>query len=451
MELLSSLAAWLVNADSAYTVYLKFPVELLAAEVLFTFWAKRRARWPLRLCATVGVLFLVSLLWPAGWSGQVEMMKYFLLFGLSVLGVFEVVEGSLWEALYRGMAAYATQHLANSISTLAMYYLPYLLSGYGAAPAGWWSVGVQALCYLASYVAVYLLVYVFFVRKIRREGFYGVHDRSFSAFLGIMLVLVIVLNYYRSFFVPLEGNAVAHVLLSLYTIIGCIFSLFIQAGFHQRSQLSQQLEITRQLVRQQEKQFRLSEETVNTINLKCHDLRHQVAALRRSIRDPASQQALEEIESATQIYDSAVKTGNPALDVILTEKSLLCENSGIQLTCMVDGSALSAVSDADLYAIFGNLLDNAIEGVMGLDDPEQRAIGLTVARAGRFLVIHTENYFNHPVELTDGLPVTTKRDRRYHGFGMRSLRLLAEKYGGSLSIEPDGDIFNVNILLPADH
>ncbi|MDF2524679.1 MAG: hypothetical protein K0R31_2320, partial [Clostridiales bacterium] len=48
----------------------------------------------------------------------------------------------------------------------------------------------------------------------------------------------------------------------------------------------------------------------------------------------------------------------------------------------------------------------------------------------------------------DGLPVTTNKDKDYHGFGMKSIKYLVDKYNGELSIKLNGDIFNINIVFP---
>ena len=99
---------------------------------------------------------------------------------------------------------------------------------------------------------------------------------------------------------------------------------------------------------------------------------------------------------------------------------------------MADGKALDFIDTLDLYSIFGNIIDNAIESVVQLKDEEQRIIGITVSSDGNFLCIHTENYYSHPLSLSDGLPETTKGDNSYHGYGMNSVRMLIEKYGGHI-------------------
>ena len=148
------------------------------------------------------------------------------------------------------------------------------------------------------------------------------------------------------------------------------------------------------------------------------------------------------------IYDSSVKTGNEILDVLLTEKSLICEQEGITWTCVADGRQLSFLDPIDLYTLFGHALDNAIENVRKLPQVEQRVISLTVFEKPGLSIIQLENYYKGQLQFRDGLPVTSKADREEHGFGMRSIRNLAEKYGGTISIDTENSIFLLSITLP---
>ena len=114
------------------------------------------------------------------------------------------------------------------------------------------------------------------------------------------------------------------------------------------------------------RQHKLSEDTIALINMKCHDLKHQVSALcRQGQVDPA---LMEEIGQTVAVYDSDVQTGNGALDVVLTEKSFRCEREHISFSCMLDGRLFDFMAAADIYSLFGNALDNAIESVVG--EPE---------------------------------------------------------------------------------
>lgn len=102
---------------------------------------------------------------------------------------------------------------------------------------------------------------------------------------------------------------------------------------------------------------------------------------------------------------------------------------------MADGKGLAYMEPADLYALFGNALENAIEATEQLTDPAQKQIVLTVRPVEGFCSVHLQNYTKEPLRLENGLPVTSKQDRLNHGFGTRSIQLLVEKYGGELTFQ----------------
>jgi sensor histidine kinase regulating citrate/malate metabolism len=159
----------------------------------------------------------------------------------------------------------------------------------------------------------------------------------------------------------------------------------------------------------------------------------------------------EEAESLMQdirIYDSTVKTGNPALDVLLTEKSNKCQVKGISLTCSGDGSVLSFMRTMDIYSLFGNAVDNAIEAVDSLEE-EKKYIDIAIEKRGDLVFLSFSNYFNGTLApLAEGLPQTTKTDEiGYHGFGMKSMKQIAGRYDGDLSVTTRGEIFYLNIYL----
>ena len=121
----------------------------------------------------------------------------------------------------------------------------------------------------------------------------------------------------------------------------------------------------------------------------------------------------------------------------------------ITLSCIADGEALDFVEPVELYSLFGNALDNAIEAVERLDDPERRSIGLVVRRTGDMVSVHVENYFDGNARFDeDGMPITHKEDQLNHGFGVRSMKMIVEGLGGSFSVGSHDDIFHMDALIP---
>lgn len=208
-----------------------------------------------------------------------------------------------------------------------------------------------------------------------------------------------------------------------------------------RRQLSIEVATAERLMAEHQRQLQMSRENIDAINLRCHDLRHQI----RQLADGSATvdaEVLADVAREVSVYDSAVRTGNQALDTILTEKSLLCEQAQATLTCIADGGALSFMAPADLYALFGNALDNALEAVGQVEDPARRSISLLVRVRAGMAQVHVENTCNGVALLVDGLPQTSKRaadgtpDTLYHGFGTRSMRAIVERYGGTITYTP---------------
>ena len=105
------------------------------------------------------------------------------------------------------------------------------------------------------------------------------------------------------------------------------------------------------------------------------------------------------------------------------------------------------MKSADVYSLFGNALDNAIEAVMKLQDKSKRVIGLKVYSVGGLVTVNIKNFYQGKIDLNaEGLPATTKSDKAYHGYGMKSIHMIVEKYDGNLSVQTKDEVFNLNIL-----
>ena len=169
------------------------------------------------------------------------------------------------------------------------------------------------------------------------------------------------------------------------------------------------------IMEMQYKNYQLSKENIDMVNQKYHDLKHQINIL----------------------------------DAVLTNKAMICQNKEIELKFIVDGEALSFMDDMDVSALFGNMLDNAIESAEKQQEKQKRLIWLYVTREKQFVRIRTENYCDEKIHFKNGMPVTTKKDRRLHGYGMKSIKSTVEKYHGSVVAAQENNWFELKILLPA--
>ena len=360
-----------------------------------------------------------------------NFLFYCVLFALTCVVCKLSYDEPMTEVLFCCSGAYATQDIARNVSRLVTTLF------FGKEVAEWISIIVN----LGSYVAVYVAIY-YFVAKPRAILDHHGDNRNRKVVISLA-VIVLCIGMSRLTTDNANRDRLSSIAEAVYAIICCILVLYVQSGITENDDMRHEVAGMQELLRQERKQYELSKETINLINIKCHDLKHQISALRKN----ASEESIAEIERAVMVYDCTVKTGNDVLDVILTEKKLMCESKNIQMTCVVKGDLVSFMDATDIYSLFGNALSNAIESVS--DEPliDNRCIGVTVQSAGDMLFIHVENYFSGEIELENGLPVTRK-DRDYHGFGMKSMERIAYKYGGEISVVAAEEKFNLNVILP---
>ena len=195
-------------------------------------------------------------------------------------------------------------------------------------------------------------------------------------------------------------------------------------------------------------QYKQSRESIDALNMKYHDMKHQINIL-RSMNDSYQRAAfLDRMEADIKAYELQNKTGNSVLDTLLTGKSLYCYKHRIIMTVVADGRLIDFMDAMDISSIFGNALDNAIEATMKIEQVEKRLIHLTVSRVKSFVMIRVQNYYESELRQEKGDYVSTKTDGQMHGYGIKSIRYTAERYGGVVNITSNNNWFELRILIP---
>lgn len=343
---------------------------------------------------------------------------------LTMLICFEI---RLLDILFFVMAASCMQHCVSNI-----YILSFKLLGLEIA-------GMSSLyIYLVEYLICYPIFYFIFVRKLKHEPDILVNFKKMLSLSVIILFFVYILFSWinEQYFVQAVSQ-----------IMCCLLLLALQFNLFNEDKSKRQNELLQSILHLEQKQHNLTKETMDIINRKCHDLKHQVTALRLITSDEERERYLREIEEATAIYGTRVKTGNDILDIILMEKSLLCDEHHIKQEIIADGKLLNFMEDCDLSVLFGNALDNAIECLLQLEDTNKRYIGLKIIEKNNFISVHIENYNDKAISFDQtGLPITTKADGIYHGYGIKSIQYIVEKYRGVLKISDKDNLFCLDIL-----
>ncbi len=435
-----------------------FTLQILIAMVLFSFKRmKLKKHGVIRILISSIICLFLAFLFPLfkdiSYSWWYSSLMFFILFCFCFVSMVFIYDESLQKIFFIAIASYTAQHLSYQFYNLLITVvdIDYLTSSsqYSSNPVTYSSLQVSLILFsvmLVVYVTVYEIINEFFIEKICSKSA-KVSNISIIVISSFILAIDIIFNsvvVYSSL-----RDKIISIIICLYNIVCCLMVLLLQFYVMSLKQSQTDLLITSQLLYNSEEQYKQNKENIELINIKCHDLKHQIE--RFSQKGSFSQEESKELESMIDIYDTNVKTGNDVLDLIIKEKSLLCQKKNIKLKCYADCSKLNFITETDLYNLFGNALDNSIEAVSKINDYDKRRINLIVKNMMSFVSINIENYFEGHIELDKhGIPKTTKNNVQYHGFGMKSIKLIINKYHGDLKIVTDGDIFSLCILFPLD-
>lgn len=429
-----------------YFYCVRFSYQLIICEVAFLIGRPRRNRFAVRMTAGLIAYFLIAFLWNqllnTLFAGYV--LNRILLF----LGLVALSMGLIWlgydlipiELLFVGSGGYALQHIAFALGKVVLYF-----AGWSEATLG--TIPYTLLFCFPHYVMTAALVYIFLIRKNKQKETFKPYDKRMVILALAMLVAAIILSAFYVADSMVHESFSTQVICPLYGMMCCTLVLLMEFSVLRENRHQIEQETIEQLLQMANAQRKISQETIAIINMKCHDLKHQIGALASMSDDAVRSKYVAEVQQAVSIYDMDYHTGCEALDYVLREKNLLAKERHITFSCMADGTAIAFMNPADIYALMGNALDNALERV-SKEQEDQRIVSLLIKRTGNMVLLHLENQCSSPPQFQDGLPITDKEDKNAHGFGVRSICYLVKRYHGEVLMRAEDGTFCLDILMP---
>ncbi len=429
-----------------------FTGELIIAISLFSFNLQRRPKAYLRIPIVILCLFLIAFAIPIGdysYNWWYTTFVFVFIYVCSLLGFYIIFDQSISGALFITLAGYATQHIAYECYNFFtnLFYLGGAdsLIGYGTG-SGTFSY-VTFLVYLFSYLDVYWLCLFLFGMKIENHGYVKVKYPNVLVILFAVLLVDIIINAVVTFYSYTSYSRFYMLIMETYNILCSLSILIIMFGFLHENRLQSELIQYQDLLKKQASQYEISKQNIELLNIKCHDLKHQIRQL-ASDKTNLDKNELEEISKVISVYDASLKTNSEALNIVLMEKQMVCQKNNIKLSAIADGSALVFMADNEIYSLLGNALDNAIEASLKVEE-EKRFISLVIKKNGEFASIVIKNYYDGIVRKRKNELISTKTDDKNHGIGTKSIIYIVSKYDGDVSFNPGSDqVFTTDILMP---
>ena len=362
-------------------------------------------------------------------------------FFLMTFFIYVCCKTSYWESCYFGFFAFV---IAECLASMGWQLFHYISNGKVV------DIWIQGIFILGLYLLIVLGMWNILRGRVPSDGYLDVSRKDWLTALFITITVFVMSNL--SFITqdtPFSGIYL-HDVNNIRALVDVAGVAMLYAHFILCCENKTRMELASVLnvLENQYQQYKQSRESIELIAYKYHDLKHQIEVLRKEQDPEKRNDFLNQMENEIKQYELQNKTGNGVLDTVLTSKSMYCDKHGITLTSVVDGALLDFMETMDICSIFGNALENAIESVLKIDDKEKRLIHLTVSKQKSFVMIRIENYFEGNLEYANGQLESTKKDKSFHGYGIKSIQYTVNKYDGAVNIDTQNNWFSIKMLIP---
>ena len=360
---------------------------------------------------------------------------------LMCLFVWLATKNNVKTACYFGVQAFIVAEFVSAVEWWLYYFFYTNFASLNTT--------VASVLFAVGIYAVFFTLMFFLERHFSRRGLGIIYVKDLITAVIIVATAFLISNIsFMPWNTPLSGKYTLEIFY-IRTLVDLCGLLVLYSNREMKAANVAAAELTqiRLLLDKQYEQYCLTKTAIDSVNRRYHDLKHQVALLREKDTEEA-EKLVNEIENETHMYEMVYKTGNDILDTILMSKSILCAERGITFTCVADGTVLHFISDADICSIFGNALDNAIESFEGVGGEEAKLIKLAVYKNDALLIIKCENTFHGKLKTANGELLTTKHEKLNHGYGVKSIKAITAKYGGTVTYAANDGMFKLAIVIP---
>lgn len=186
----------------------------------------------------------------------------------------------------------------------------------------------------------------------------------------------------------------------------------------------------------------------NTRRLK-HDMRNHIMVIASYLNNNEVENAKEYLsvmlDNLNKVY-SYVNTGNSVMNYIINSKLEYAHEKGIEVKAEIENLSFKKIGSVDFSSLLGNTLDNAIEASLNIKEP---FVYVGILKKRGYDTILIKNRIEKSVLETNPELNTVKGNFQSHGYGVKQIKEITEKYDGIIDIYEENNMFCVNILFDA--
>lgn len=182
-----------------------------------------------------------------------------------------------------------------------------------------------------------------------------------------------------------------------------------------------------------------------------HDTSNYIKIIESLVKDGENEKVDAVLKDLTEELENSVMSiysFDTILNTILSEKSIDAGDTGVEYDVLVEPNVnVESIKEIDLIAMFGNLLDNAIRGASECEDNKYVKLRIYMQNENNILVFKCINSCTGNIQVENEKFLTTKEDKNSHGFGIKSVLHIAEKYNGILDLNVVENVFTSTLVL----
>lgn len=310
----------------------------------------------------------------------------------------------------------------------------------------------QSLVRLIAIISAQILMFIFcdLLIKIIRKDKLSLNKKEWFLILTTFIFsfsTIAIIHIAQTYYDIPRSATLLMLFAEICAVILFVASFYITFALSKSNKESEELHILKQQNEcrlQYAKNIKMQYDEIRRIR---HDIKQSYLVINSLIVDKKYIQAREYIESNINILGNSeilIDVGNDFVNAILNSKLTYAKSIGIEVICS-STSNISGIEDTDLCSLLGNMLDNAIEACEKCVGERLIEVGISLHDGKCFIIV--SNSVETEILKGNMALKTTKTDNEKHGFGIKSIRIIAEKYGGIVNFYQERNMFNCQVVL----
>lgn len=295
-----------------------------------------------------------------------------------------------------------------------------------------------------------LYLYLFIKYKMKLENIF-IANKSYYMLItailsfNIISLTIIIWMYGNIKFVNSDGNFHMLLITICITALSILEFLLFSKIFNNAKKEAEKDKLLYQY-KIENKHYAQINELLDEMRIIKHNLKNSLIimdAYNKSEQHEKLQKYIDELLANTNVFVVPQIDKENIITSFLNYKAEQANSCGIKVKVENNLTKHINIDKTDICQVIGNIMDNAIEAN---EKNGEKYVKISLYDSDTYLIIKSENPASTQLVKKDNVILTTKKDAKNHGLGIKSIQKIAEKYDGSLDIEIEQDIFNIKVV-----